>query len=157
MEQSIERFNLALMNTDSKLRVAGLFELDLVFLYSVFYTYTSFVQDLRNGEEIILSKYVSCLLFALFEAIQFYYIVAACADVTEQAEKTGILLNEFLQTDIGSSAERCVELFSIELLHQDFKVNNLGLYTIDFTLMFAMIAANTSYLIMLVQFQLAEK
>ncbi|XP_050086773.1 putative gustatory receptor 28b [Anopheles aquasalis] len=127
-----------------------------IIISEVFYTYTSFVQDLRNGEEIILSKYFSCLLFALFEAIQFYYIVAACADVTEQAEKTGTLLNEFLQTDIGSSVERSIELFSIELLHQDFKINNLGLYNIDFTLMFAMIATNTSYLIMLVQFQLAE-
>ncbi|XP_035779392.1 uncharacterized protein LOC118459783 [Anopheles albimanus] len=76
--------------------------------------------------------------------------------IISEAEKTGVLLNEFLQTDIGSSVERCIELFSIELLHQDFKVNNLGLYNIDFTLMFAMIATNTSYLIMLVQFQLAE-
>ncbi|XP_050086772.1 uncharacterized protein LOC126571916 [Anopheles aquasalis] len=42
-EQSIERFSLALMNTKSKLRVAGLFELDLEFLYSLATTTTSYL------------------------------------------------------------------------------------------------------------------
>nr|XP_049461634.1 putative gustatory receptor 28b [Anopheles coluzzii] len=99
---------------------------------------------------------MSSILFAVFEAVQFYYIVSASSEITEEAEKTGVLLNEFLPTDPNPRVERCIESFAIELLHEDFKINNCGMYDVDYTLMFSMIATITSYLIMLVQFQLAE-
>ncbi|XP_058061208.1 gustatory receptor for bitter taste 22e-like [Anopheles bellator] len=138
------------------------FPLALILLYEfvimiseIFYAYTSIVQGIRQGDEFFLAKYTSSFIFATFQAIQFYYIVSACADITEQAENTGVLLNEFLQTDVEPTVDRCIELFTIDLLHQDFKINNCGLYYIDYTLLFSMIATITSYLIMLVQFQLA--
>uniref|UniRef100_A0A6E8V3E4 Gustatory receptor n=1 Tax=Anopheles coluzzii TaxID=1518534 RepID=A0A6E8V3E4_ANOCL len=86
---------------------------------------------------------------ALIMLYQFLIIIS-------EAEKTGVLLNEFLPTDPNPRVERCIESFAIELLHEDFKINNCGMYDVDYTLMFSMIATITSYLIMLVQFQLAE-
>uniref|UniRef100_A0A182NQX3 Gustatory receptor n=1 Tax=Anopheles dirus TaxID=7168 RepID=A0A182NQX3_9DIPT len=91
-----------------------------------------------------------CLLLVQFTIM----ISEVCIDWN--AEKTGVLLNEFLPTDPNVRVERCIESFTIELLHQDFKISNCGLYNVDYTLMFSMIATITSYLIMLVQFQLAE-
>uniref|UniRef100_A0A182RD95 Gustatory receptor n=1 Tax=Anopheles funestus TaxID=62324 RepID=A0A182RD95_ANOFN len=87
----------------------------------------------------VVSFPMSCLLL-----VQFTIIIS-------EAEKTGILLNEFMPTAPNQRVERCVKL-----LHQDFKINNYGMYDVDYTLMFSMIATITSYLIMLVQFQLAE-
>ncbi|XP_049284643.1 putative gustatory receptor 28b [Anopheles funestus] len=122
----------------------------------IFYAYTSIVQDIKNDVDVPLGTYMSSILFAAFEAIQFYYIISASSEITEQAEKTGILLNEFMPTAPNQRVERCIESFTIELLHQDFKINNYGMFDVDYTLMFSMIATITSYLIMLVQFQLAE-
>uniref|UniRef100_A0A182JXJ3 Gustatory receptor n=1 Tax=Anopheles christyi TaxID=43041 RepID=A0A182JXJ3_9DIPT len=144
----------------------------------IFYAYTSIVQDIKNDYDVPLGTYMSSILFAVFEAVQFYYIVSASSEITEEAEKTGVLLNEFLPTDPNPRVERCIESFTIELLHEDFKINNCGMYDVDYTLMFSvgtnislesstdtytffsttfqMIATITSYLIMLVQFQLAE-
>uniref|UniRef100_A0A182UJL7 Gustatory receptor n=1 Tax=Anopheles melas TaxID=34690 RepID=A0A182UJL7_9DIPT len=95
-------------------------------IIGIFYAYTSIVQDIKNDVDVPLGTYMSSILFAVFEAIQFYYIVSASSEITEEAEKTGVLLNEFLPTDPNPRVERC------------------------------MIATITSYLIMLVQFQLAE-
>ncbi|XP_058117736.1 putative gustatory receptor 28b [Anopheles ziemanni] len=122
----------------------------------LFYAYTSFIQDMRSGNDVQIEKYISSIILAAFEGFQFYFIISACAEITEQAEKMGLLINEFLQIDAGVAVDRCIETFTIELLHQDFKIDNCGLYNIDYTLMFSMIATMTSYLIMLVQFQLAE-
>ncbi|XP_053661061.1 putative gustatory receptor 28b [Anopheles marshallii] len=127
-----------------------------IIISEIFYAYTSIVQDIKNDVEVPLGTYMSSILFAAFEAIQFYYIISASSEITEQAEKTGILLNEFMPTAPNLCVERCIESFTIELLHQDFKINNCGMYDVDYTLMFSMIATITSYLIMLVQFQLAE-
>ncbi|XP_052891065.1 putative gustatory receptor 28b [Anopheles moucheti] len=127
-----------------------------IIISEIFYAYTSIVQDIKNDVDVPLGTYMSSILFAAFEAIQFYYIISASSEITEQAEKTGILLNEFMPTAPNLRVERCIESFTIELLHQDFKINNCGMYDVDYTLMFSMIATITSYLIMLVQFQLAE-
>uniref|UniRef100_A0A182PZ29 Gustatory receptor n=1 Tax=Anopheles epiroticus TaxID=199890 RepID=A0A182PZ29_9DIPT len=127
-----------------------------IIISEIFYAYTSIVQDIKNDYDVPLGTYMSSILYAVFEAIQFYYIVSASSELTEEAEKTGVLLNEFLPMDPNPRVERCIESFTIELLHQDFKINNCGMYDVDYTLMFSMIATITSYLIMLVQFQLAE-
>uniref|UniRef100_A0A182MQZ1 Gustatory receptor n=1 Tax=Anopheles culicifacies TaxID=139723 RepID=A0A182MQZ1_9DIPT len=97
-----------------------------IIITEIFYAYTSIVQDIKNDVDVPLGTYMSSILFAAFEAIQFYYIISASSEITEQAEKTGILLNEFMPTAPSMRVERC------------------------------MIATITSYLIMLVQFQLAE-
>ncbi|XP_035919676.1 putative gustatory receptor 28b [Anopheles stephensi] len=128
----------------------------IIIISEIFYAYTSIVQDIKNEVDVPLGTYMSSILFAIFEAIQFYYIVSASSEITEQAEKTGLLLNEYIPTGPNVRVERCIESFTIELLHQDFKINNCGMYDVDYTLMFSMIATITSYLIMLVQFQLAE-
>ncbi|XP_050071726.1 putative gustatory receptor 28b [Anopheles maculipalpis] len=128
----------------------------IIIISEIFYAYTSIVQDIKNEADVPLGTYMSSILFAIFEAIQFYYIVSASSEITEQAEKMGLLLNEYIPTGPNLRVERCIESFTIELLHQDFKINNCGMYNVDYTLMFSMIATITSYLIMLVQFQLAE-
>ncbi|XP_053670814.1 gustatory receptor for bitter taste 66a-like [Anopheles nili] len=128
----------------------------IIIITEIFYVYTSIVQDINSGINVPVAAYMTSILFAAFEAVQFYYIVSACSDITAQAQETGILLNEFHQTDSSVKVERIIESFTIELLHQDFEISNCGLYTVDYSLMFSMIATIMSYLIVLVQFQLAE-
>uniref|UniRef100_A0A182NQX2 Gustatory receptor n=1 Tax=Anopheles dirus TaxID=7168 RepID=A0A182NQX2_9DIPT len=110
----------------------------------------------------VLRSHHSALTESIQNIVQFYNVPLGLIMlyqfliIISEAEKTGVLLNEFLPTDPNVRVERCIESFTIELLHQDFKISNCGLYNVDYTLMFSMIATITSYLIMLVQFQLAE-
>ncbi|XP_055634099.1 uncharacterized protein LOC129774392 [Toxorhynchites rutilus septentrionalis] len=92
----------------------------------------------------------------LFSAFQFFYIVSGSTLLTNRAEKTGLLLNRFFKADIEERVEKTIEMFSIELLHQTYSIESFGMFKVDFTLMYSMVASITSYLIIMVQFQLTE-
>lgn len=47
-------------------------------------------------------------------------------------------------------------MFSIQLLNQDLDITAYGLFKIDYTLIFSVVASTASYLIILIQFQLAK-
>ncbi|KAJ9583546.1 hypothetical protein L9F63_022109, partial [Diploptera punctata] len=47
-----------------------------------------------------------------------------------------------------------LELFSLQLLHQKIQFTACGFFPLDFTLLYSIVGAVTTYLVILVQFQL---
>ncbi|KAL1375476.1 hypothetical protein pipiens_004655 [Culex pipiens pipiens] len=127
-----------------------------IVMFAIFYTYTSLVQDIRDNVRPPWSKYGQSCSVAIFQAFQFYYIVSASALVTRRAEKTGLVLNRFFRAEVTERVEKAIEMFTIELLHQPYSIENCGMFKVDFTLMYSMVATITSYLIIMIQFQLSE-
>uniref|UniRef100_A0A182J599 Uncharacterized protein n=1 Tax=Anopheles atroparvus TaxID=41427 RepID=A0A182J599_ANOAO len=41
-------------------------------------------EDIRAGAEVQVEKYISSIVLASFEAVQFYFIVSACSEISEQ-------------------------------------------------------------------------
>ncbi|XP_055605857.1 putative gustatory receptor 28b [Uranotaenia lowii] len=128
----------------------------LIIIFGIFYAYTTLVTDLRNNISPTVTKYGSTIGCSVFEAFQFYYLVSGASLLTKRAEKTGLVLNKFFKTDVEERVERTINMFSMELLHDTYSVENFGMYKVDFTLIYSMVATITNYLIMMVQFQLAE-
>lgn len=50
-----------------------------------------------------------------------------------------------------------LEQFSLQLLHQKVCFTAFGFFKIDFTLLFAIVSATTTYLVILIQFHMSEK
>ncbi|XP_058817806.1 uncharacterized protein LOC131681112 [Topomyia yanbarensis] len=128
----------------------------LITISGTFFAYTSLVQDLRDNVRPPLLKYAHAFGLSVFQALQFYYIVSASALLTKRAEKTGLVVNRFFKAEIDERVERTIDMFSMALLHQSYSVENFGMFKVDFTLMYSMVGTITSYLIIMVQFQLSE-
>ncbi|EDS36728.1 conserved hypothetical protein [Culex quinquefasciatus] len=108
-----------------------------IVMFAIFYTYTSLVQDIRDNVRPPWSKYGQSCSVAIFQAFQFYYIVSASALVTRRAEKTGLVLNRFFRAEVTERVEKAIEMFTIELLHQPYSIENCGMFKVDFTLMYS--------------------
>nr|CAD7573886.1 unnamed protein product [Timema californicum] len=52
---------------------------------------------------------------------------------------------------------RKLKLFSLQLLHSKIQFTACGFFTLDYTLLHSIVAALTTYLIILIQFQLSDK
>ncbi|XP_055543746.1 putative gustatory receptor 28b [Wyeomyia smithii] len=129
----------------------------LITIAGIFYTYTSLVMDIRDNVKLSFIKYCHSFGVSFFQALQFYYIVSGSALLTKRAEKTGVVVNRFFKTDIDERTERTINMFSMGLLHQTYSVENFGMFKVDFTLMYSMVGTITSYLIIMVQFQLSNQ
>ncbi|XP_055605854.1 putative gustatory receptor 28b [Uranotaenia lowii] len=128
----------------------------LIIIFGIFYTYTTLVTDLRSNVSPTLSTYTSASGCAVFEAFQFYCLVSAAGLLTKRAEKTGLVLNKFFKADVEERVDRTINMFSMELLHDTYSIENFGMFKVDFTLIYSMVATITNYLILMVQFQLTE-
>ncbi|XP_049280807.1 uncharacterized protein LOC125762581 [Anopheles funestus] len=130
----------------------------LMIVTSVYYMYTSTmleikVQDL-GVEDIV--KYLNALTFFLYLCLQLYCIVAIPAQYTERSKKMCSILNTINRQCQSQRMERLLELIMLDCMRRNYSVTNYGLYEMDRTLLFGIIATMTSYVIILVQFHIQE-
>lgn len=50
-----------------------------------------------------------------------------------------------------------MEQFSLQLLHQRLQFTAFGFFNLDFTLLYTIVAAITTYLVILIQFYISEQ
>ncbi|XP_065090376.1 gustatory receptor for bitter taste 66a-like [Ochlerotatus camptorhynchus] len=128
----------------------------LIVIIVIFYTFTSFVLDLRNGHDFNYSANIGSVIFVSSITYRFYYTASFCEQLNRRAERTGVLLNEFLESEVDEEVDLSIELFSLELLHHHFKIEIFGFFTIDMSLIYNAVATMAGYLIILVQVELTE-
>ncbi|XP_058455780.1 putative gustatory receptor 28b [Malaya genurostris] len=123
---------------------------------ALFGTFTMVVVPLRNNSVPTIGTYGYLLFKSIFHFFQFYYLVESATLFTKRGEKTGTLLGDLSKQDSNEQVDTSIDSFSLELLHRDHKINNAGLYHIDFSLIYAAMATIISYLIIAVQFQMTN-
>ncbi|XP_062556665.1 uncharacterized protein LOC134221487 [Armigeres subalbatus] len=104
----------------------------LVVLTESYYNYIS----LMNNFIIQYSLYgqtLSSTLFILMCLLQFYYSISLCTNMTEEAEATATLLNKIYLEDVDYCVEQSIEMFILEMLHQDYRIRLYDCYAMDFT------------------------
>ncbi|KAL9696585.1 hypothetical protein quinque_016164 [Culex quinquefasciatus] len=106
----------------------------LIILAEVYFEYTSAVKDLGAGLPLNYGQWLSSFLFMVINGLQFYFTASVYARMTEEAEKSAILLNEFFLCDVDFRLDLSIELFTVEMLHHNYKIDICGLYTVDFTM-----------------------
>ncbi|XP_055605855.1 gustatory receptor for bitter taste 66a-like [Uranotaenia lowii] len=121
-----------------------------------FYCYTGIVHAIREGYTPDYTYYGLSLLSALVLGLQFYYLTSFGHNLTKMANSVSIELHEFFLTEVDELLDVIIEFFSLELSHQDYSVHILGLFTLDRKFAFGVAGVITTYLILMVQFELAQ-
>uniref|UniRef100_A0A182J3A7 Uncharacterized protein n=1 Tax=Anopheles atroparvus TaxID=41427 RepID=A0A182J3A7_ANOAO len=100
------------------------------------------------------------LLVVQYRADYIYQqINARAGELMHDAETPNGIVKLYLMHTDTTVTVQCIleiELLTIEYLNRDYTVHVKGLYAIDYTMLFSIVASTTSYMIVLVQFYLQE-
>ncbi|XP_049284616.1 uncharacterized protein LOC125764427 [Anopheles funestus] len=163
-----ETIRLYLLHTETSLIVQNIVEVVnipvlllsvwyfFIIVFSVFYTYTSLVQDLHTGSVDALRNIINPIAFFISEAAQVYFLATSSAMFTASARKIISYLSLYTGRISDGPEDQAIELVTIEHLNRDYTIQIKGLFTIDNTMMFSIVASTTSYMIILVQYYLQE-
>uniref|UniRef100_A0A182WQQ2 Gustatory receptor n=1 Tax=Anopheles minimus TaxID=112268 RepID=A0A182WQQ2_9DIPT len=130
----------------------------LMIVMSIYYMYTSTMLEIKKqdlGLEDIM-KYLNSVSFFLYLCLQLYCIVTIPALYTERSKQMCSILGAISQQCHSQKMERLTELIMLDCMQRNYSVTNYGLYEMDRTLLFGIIATVTSYVIILVQFHMQE-
>ncbi|XP_055542703.1 uncharacterized protein LOC129728294 [Wyeomyia smithii] len=119
------------------------------FLFISIYRYFRF--NISVGAPMNLAVVFMCVL-NLYEA---YCIANACEITMEQSRRTAEILYRFNMLDLDIRLKQNIELFLIQLIHQPAKFTALGI-TIGYTTLLSIISSVTSYLVIVIQFEIAS-
>ncbi|XP_041788798.1 putative gustatory receptor 28a isoform X2 [Anopheles merus] len=163
-----EIVRLYLMHTEASLVVQSIVEVIsipilllsvwyfFIIVFSIFYTYTSLVQDLEAGSTNALRNIINPLAFFISEVGQVYFMVSSSATFSRHARQIIPCLSMYTGRITDVPGDRAIELLTIEYLNRDYAIRIKGLFTIDNTMLFGIVASTTSYMIILVQYYLQE-
>ncbi|EJY57639.1 AAEL017182-PA, partial [Aedes aegypti] len=130
------------MTTEAVQRMIGILSMPLliitffqffVVLTEAYYNYIYLMNNMFIPS-FIYGQILSSTLFMLMCLLQFYYTVSFSAQMTQRAEATAILLNESFYNDAGRCVEQSIEMFTLEMLHRDYRVRIYDCFALDFTL-----------------------
>ncbi|CRL02091.1 CLUMA_CG015588, isoform A [Clunio marinus] len=75
----------------------------------------------------------------------------------KQSNKTGLILHK-LKVDYNNEIQTLfIEQFSLQLLHQKIQFNAFGFFNLDLSLLYTIVAAITTYLVILIQFYISGR
>ncbi|KAJ9599233.1 hypothetical protein L9F63_010317 [Diploptera punctata] len=81
----------------------------------------------------------------------FIKMLSSCTVV---ANRTAVLVHKLLNVVKDPEIREELQLFSLQLLHRKVQFTACGFFPLDFTLLYSIIGAVTTYLVILIQFQL---
>ncbi|XP_039282307.1 putative gustatory receptor 28b isoform X2 [Nilaparvata lugens] len=87
--------------------------------------------------------------------VQLNFLAYICSATSKEASFTGILVHGLLNSDLQPRMRKELMIFSQQILHQKITFTAAGFFVIDFTLINNVIGAVTTYLVILIQFQLS--
>nr|UTN00884.1 gustatory receptor [Semanotus bifasciatus] len=91
------------------------------------------------------------IVWLVDEAIELYLLVNATASTCESANSTADYLHELRNELSNMDVESHIQMYSLQLLHQRIQVSAMGFFNIDYSLMYSVIAAVSTYLVILIQ------
>ncbi|XP_021702574.1 uncharacterized protein LOC23687866 isoform X2 [Aedes aegypti] len=141
------------INNNNNLQMLTVFTLISVLtlnqMYAVFLLIHHLSQDqIEESQQKSLSS-IFCLILILYEA---FCITDACEQVVEESNKTSEILHRYNSLHMDAQLKQTVEMFLIQLMHHPIKFTACGMFTLDYSI----ITSATSYLIILIQFELAD-
>ncbi|XP_023704213.2 putative gustatory receptor 28a [Cryptotermes secundus] len=100
------------------------------------------------------SPYSNYMWF-LHYAIKLVWLVYYSSSTIQQANHTAVLVHKLITKTRDSGLREELRLFSLQLLHRKVKFTACGFFPLDFTLLYSIVGAVTTYLVILIQFRLS--
>ncbi|KAJ9599139.1 hypothetical protein L9F63_010407, partial [Diploptera punctata] len=108
-----------------------------------------FIYDFEYIPSIVISVIHFCT-----KSISLVIILHQCSSTSYEANRTAILVHKLLNKTEDPEVREELQLFSLQLLHRKVQFTACGFFPLDFTLLYSIIGAVTTYLVILIQFQL---
>ncbi|XP_026669520.1 putative gustatory receptor 28b isoform X3 [Ceratina calcarata] len=118
------------------------------FLYNVYYFFGPLIMN-ASFETVIEITAEVCELEIYLRAEAFKWAL-----ITLQIESTGNIVHALLNRVIDRETKAELEQFSLQLLHRKVKFTAYGYFTLDNSLLRAMIGTVATYMVILIQFQM---
>ncbi|XP_055543749.1 uncharacterized protein LOC129729263 [Wyeomyia smithii] len=109
----------------------------ITILSESYYNFVTLLKETETGRDLSIGQTVCSAILLLICSLQFFYTISLCALQTRRAEETGLLLTKLFQADVGHRIELSIEIFTLETLHHNYSVRLFGLFSVDFTFMYA--------------------
>ncbi|KAJ6649967.1 Gustatory and pheromone receptor 33a, partial [Pseudolycoriella hygida] len=113
----------------------------------------------KNTQLILIGS--SYLIWSVMTALIIYTILTICTKAREAAYESALIVHKILQNKPVFMLNdeiyyNKMKSFTLQILHRKntFNFNGLGLFQLDYTFIFSAVSAATSYLIVLLQFDL---
>uniref|UniRef100_A0A7G3ACL4 Gustatory receptor n=1 Tax=Lutzomyia longipalpis TaxID=7200 RepID=A0A7G3ACL4_LUTLO len=116
-----------------------------------FFEYLSYVGFLKG--EVTYEMMINGVINDLFSGLELIMCVALNFSLLQMAT-TGKILHEFPIHKVDDRLKESISQFSIQILQEKRPISLCGMFNVDNTLLYSMISSMTSYLILLIQFQL---
>ncbi|XP_066581967.1 putative gustatory receptor 28b [Prorops nasuta] len=122
-------------------------------IYNAYYLVMPIVTNsypLTKIDAIDLATWIICLLYPLALATINNTLIL------KEFKKTGTIVHKLLDNAVGTTIKTELKQFSQQLLHQNVEFTAYGIFPFDSSLLHMILAAVTSYLIILIQFQIGQ-
>ncbi|GAB0090024.1 7TM chemoreceptor [Sergentomyia squamirostris] len=120
----------------------------------IFYEYLYFMG--HSKIETTFGAYVISSKLNVLNSIELMTTACCSQKLFNEMRKTGRILHEFPVHQTDSRLKESIYRFSTQILQENRPISIFGMFTVDNTLLYAMVSAMTSYLILLIQFQQQE-
>uniref|UniRef100_A0A336KB81 Gustatory receptor n=1 Tax=Culicoides sonorensis TaxID=179676 RepID=A0A336KB81_CULSO len=108
------------------------------------------IENIPVGTNDILAVIGSCI-WTIPSLINSFMIASICHVTVEKAHEAGFVLHQIKHDPLNEGQNMVIQQFSLQLLHQKIKFTAYGFFNIDFSLLFTMISASTTYLVIIIQ------
>ncbi|XP_049813751.1 gustatory and pheromone receptor 32a-like [Schistocerca nitens] len=128
-------------------------------IVALFYTITVLLLQLNGMSSTSLNNCVILLQWTVMLVCRFFSIAYSSDVVVEEANRTQRLVTklQLLPLSAGCRCQEELQLFGEQLVRSTIHYSAAGLFTLDLSLLKGIVAAVTTYLVILVQFKLSEK
>lgn len=106
----------------------------------------------------------SYLLWGIISTLNVYLMLYLCTNTRDEANKSALIIHKVLQMKPAFMLNDEVyynkmKSFTLQILHRKniLHFNGLGLFRLDYTFIFSAVSAATSYLIVLLQFDMSNE
>ncbi|XP_038106860.1 gustatory receptor for bitter taste 22e-like [Culex quinquefasciatus] len=134
-----------------------IFTLISILILNQFYFLSTVVNRYaRYSEDVSARLSVAVLFMCILNFHEAYKVADACEQAIEESRATADILHKFNALNINPELKKNIEMFLIQLLHHPLKFTACGMFSLDYTVIFSIITSTASYLIILMQFDLAD-
>uniref|UniRef100_A0A1S4KKK6 Gustatory receptor n=1 Tax=Culex quinquefasciatus TaxID=7176 RepID=A0A1S4KKK6_CULQU len=100
-------------------------------------------------------SYLFGTIWNLLQLMQTAEALRMCSHIYEQLNSTSNLLHRF-NPNGDLKLKRRIDMLQVQMMHNPIRFTACGMYTLDFSVLFLIVASVMSYLIILVQFEVAN-
>ncbi|XP_067622558.1 gustatory and pheromone receptor 33a [Eurosta solidaginis] len=120
------------------------------------------VMFIVGGKNELMDYYIYLYLIWSFTTMLIGYLVLRlCCNANAYSKQSAMIVHEIMQKKpalmfINSIYYNKMKAFTLQFLHWEnyFQFNGIGLFALDYTFIFSTVSAATSYLIVLLQFDM---